>query len=73
LPKSTINIDTVGLNAITELIARKNPIPNYKPPPIPDHLKSLIAEEKCKHICYECGDTFLLEAILVWYQYHQAI
>ena len=64
LPKSTINIDTVGLNAITELIARKNPIPNYKPPPIPDNLKSIIAEEKCKHICYECGDTFLFESSL---------
>ncbi|XP_052099114.1 zinc finger protein 532-like [Mytilus californianus] len=64
LSKSTINIDTVGLSAITELIARKNPIPNYKPPPVPDNLKSLIAEEKCKNICYECGDTFLFESSL---------
>ncbi|CAG2188440.1 unnamed protein product [Mytilus edulis] len=64
LSKSTINIDTVGLSAITELIARKNPIPNYKPPPVPDNLKSIIAEEKCKNICYECGDTFLFESSL---------
>ncbi|OWF51378.1 zinc finger protein 532-like [Mizuhopecten yessoensis] len=59
---STINIDTVGLPRITELIARKNPIPNYKAPTIPENLKGVIKEES--YLCYECGDLFLIESSL---------
>ena len=63
---STINIDTVGLPKITELIARKNPIPNYKPPPVPDKLKDIIKEPS--FVCYECGDAFNLEDSLVYHR-----
>ncbi|XP_033749233.1 LOW QUALITY PROTEIN: zinc finger protein 532-like [Pecten maximus] len=60
---STINIDTVGLPRITELIARKNPIPNYKAPIVPENLKGMIKDNR--YLCYECGDLFWIESSLL--------
>lgn len=59
----TINIETVGIPVITEMIARKNPLPVYKPPPPP---KSVLGNEKTKQTfpCYECGDTFYFTSSL---------
>ncbi|KAJ8299854.1 hypothetical protein KUTeg_022601 [Tegillarca granosa] len=64
LPVTSINIDTVGLGKITELIARKNPIPNYKPPPVPENLKKVLGTRPT-YVCYECGDTYALADSLV--------
>lgn len=64
LPVTSINIDTVGLGKITELIARKNPIPNYKPPPVPEDLKKVLGSRPT-FVCYECGDTYALADSLV--------
>ncbi|XP_048736500.2 zinc finger protein 532-like isoform X2 [Ostrea edulis] len=50
----SINIDTVGMQTITELIARKNPLPNYKITPAPSEIKV----NNSVFTCYECGDTF---------------
>ena len=59
----TINIETVGIPMITEMIARKNPIPVYKPPPPP---KCVLGDEKSRKTfpCYECGDTFYFTSSL---------
>lgn len=59
----TINIETVGIPIITEMIARKNPVPVYKPSPPP---KSVMGNEKTKQTfpCYECGDTFYFTSSL---------
>ncbi|XP_061168922.1 zinc finger protein 532-like [Saccostrea echinata] len=54
MSSSSINIDTVGMQTITELIARKNPLPNYKVTPPPPNLKV----NTSVFTCYECGDTF---------------
>lgn len=54
LPSSSINIDTVGMQTITELIARKNPLPNYKVAPVPPDIKV----NASVFTCYECGDTY---------------
>ena len=59
---STINIHSVGVARITDLIARKNPIPTFKPDPIPDYLKSVQSSKL--HPCYECGDSFHFEKSL---------
>lgn len=55
---STINIHSVGVPRITDLIARKNPLPAYKPSPVPDHIKD--SNNIKIHACYECGDNFYL-------------
>ncbi|XP_069137664.1 zinc finger protein 532-like [Argopecten irradians] len=62
MPVSSINIDTVGLPRITELIARKNPIPNYKAPGVPENLKEMVKDDK--YLCYECGDSFWIHSSL---------
>ena len=64
----TINIETVGIPMITEMIARKNPVPVYKPPPPP---KSVLGDEKTKQTfqCYECGDTFYFTSSLEQHTY----
>ena len=64
----TINIETVGIPMITEMIARKNPVPVYKPPPPP---KSVLGNEKTKQTfpCYECGDTFYFTSSLEQHTY----
>lgn len=54
MPSSSINIDTVGMTTITELIARKNPLPNYKAAPAPEDIKV----DSTVFTCYECGDTY---------------
>ena len=54
----TINIQSVGVGLITDLIARKNPIATYKAPSVPDNIKN--AQNSKVHPCYECGDTFHL-------------
>ncbi|XP_060557007.1 zinc finger protein 532-like isoform X2 [Ruditapes philippinarum] len=59
---STINIHSVGVARITDLIARKNPIPTFKPNPIPDHLASIQSSKV--YPCYECGDSFHFEKSL---------
>ncbi|KAL5004587.1 hypothetical protein ScPMuIL_018043 [Solemya velum] len=64
---SAINIQSVGLQKITELIARKNQIPNYKPPPAPSKFFQSQPSE-CYHVCYECGDTFYLEKSLLYHK-----
>lgn len=64
---SIINIQSVGLHKITELIARKNQIPNYKPPPAPSKFFQSQPSESY-HVCYECGDTFYLEKSLLYHQ-----
>ncbi|XP_053405425.1 zinc finger protein 687a-like isoform X2 [Mercenaria mercenaria] len=59
---STINIHSVGVARITDLIARKNPIPTFKPDPIPENLKSI--QSLKIYPCYECGDSFHFEKSL---------
>ena len=59
----TINIETVGIPIITEMIARKNPIPVYKPP-MPPKCVLDNGTSKQTYPCYECGDTFYLTASL---------
>lgn len=64
----TINIETVGIPMITEMIARKNPVPVYKPPLPP---KAILGNEKTKQTfpCYECGDTFYFTSSLEQHTY----
>lgn len=59
---STINIHSVGVARITDLIARKNPVPTYKPVPIPQHLEGVRKSQI--YPCYECGDNFYIEKSL---------
>ncbi|KAL4227885.1 hypothetical protein ACF0H5_013325 [Mactra antiquata] len=58
----TINIHSVGVPRITDLIARRNPIPVYKPPPLPSDIK--FDKEMELHTCHECGDSFRLASSL---------
>ena len=58
-----LNIKNVGVSKITELIARKNPISTYKPPVVPENLKTFIPSRP-NNPCYECGDTFLFKKSL---------
>ncbi|KAK3579915.1 hypothetical protein CHS0354_012455 [Potamilus streckersoni] len=73
LGAGTINIDSVGVSKITELISRKNPIAIFKPPPIPSHLKTLFGENGKLHVCYECGDTFYFVDSLKQHQHRYSM
>ncbi|WAR00872.1 ZN532-like protein [Mya arenaria] len=57
----TINVHSVGVTKITDLIARKNPIPTYKAPEPPAGLKN---DKRQTFSCYECGDMFYFEKSL---------
>ncbi|KAL3866848.1 hypothetical protein ACJMK2_044107 [Sinanodonta woodiana] len=73
LGAGTINIDSVGVSKITELISRKNPITIFKPPPMPSHLKKLLGENGKLHVCYECGDTFYFVDSLKQHQHRYSM
>lgn len=59
---STINIQSVGVTMITDLIARRNPIPSYKAGPVPEAIRNEMNMRT--YPCYECGDTFHLQSSL---------
>lgn len=59
---STINIQSVGVTMITDLIARRNPIPSYKAGPVPEAIRNEMNTRT--YPCYECGDTFHLQSSL---------